>query len=64
MSQAPPASIDWPVWWFVRLEKAVEDGDHDAAARAQRELERLGVVVRYGRPKPPRQQDGRGPANA
>jgi hypothetical protein len=44
-------TIDWPVWWFVRLEAAVEQGDHAAAADAQRELERLGVSVRYGRPR-------------
>jgi hypothetical protein len=43
-------AINWPLWWFVRLEKAVEQGDH-AAAEAQRELERLGVRVRYGRPR-------------
>jgi hypothetical protein len=39
--------IDWPLWWFVRLEAAVERGDHAAAAEAQRELERLGVTVQY-----------------
>jgi hypothetical protein len=44
--------IEWPVWWFVRLEAAVERGDHAAAAEAQRELEHLGVQVRYGRPRP------------
>jgi hypothetical protein len=44
-------TIDWPVWWFVRLEGAVEKGDHQAAAEAQHELERLGVTVRYGRPR-------------
>jgi hypothetical protein len=43
--------IDWPLWWFARLEAAVERGDHEAAAEAQRELERLGVRVRYGRPR-------------
>jgi hypothetical protein len=43
-------TIDWPLWWFARLEAAVERGDHIAAAEAQRELERLGVTVRYGRP--------------
>jgi hypothetical protein len=39
--------IDWPLWWFARLEAAIERGDYAAAARAQRELERLGVTVRY-----------------
>jgi hypothetical protein len=47
----PTQTIDWPVWWFVRLEAAVERGDHAAAAEAQRELERLGVQVRYGLPR-------------
>jgi hypothetical protein len=42
--------LDWPVYWFVRLEKAVEQGDHQTAAAAQRELARLGVQVHYGRP--------------
>lgn len=44
-------SVDWPLWWFAHLEAAVERGDHAAAAEAQRELERLGVRVRYGRPE-------------
>jgi hypothetical protein len=45
--------IDWPLWWFARLEAAVERGDHAAAAEAQRQLERLGVRVSYGRPRRP-----------
>jgi hypothetical protein len=49
----PNRTIDWPVWWFVRLEMAVEQGDHAAAAEAHRELERLGVRVCYGRPAGP-----------
>jgi hypothetical protein len=44
------AVLDWPVYWFVKLAKAVEAGDHQAAAEAQRQLERLGVRVQYGRP--------------
>jgi hypothetical protein len=32
-----------PVYWFVKLETAVEKGDFEAAAEAQRELRRLGV---------------------
>jgi hypothetical protein len=43
--------IDWPLWWFASLEAAVERGDHAAAAKAQRQLERLGVQVRYGLPR-------------
>ena len=42
---------NWPLWWFSNLECAVERGDFDAAARAQRELARLGVRVDYGRPR-------------
>lgn len=45
-----PSPTDWPLYWFARLEKAVENGDHQAAAKAQRELARLGVRVFYGRP--------------
>jgi hypothetical protein len=48
---AAAKNIDWPLWWFLRLEAAVERGDHVAAAEAQRELERLGVHVRYGHPR-------------
>jgi hypothetical protein len=43
---SPPA-IDWPVYWFAALEQAVESGDYAAAAKAQQELERLGVAVKY-----------------
>jgi hypothetical protein len=49
---APDRVRDWPLWWFARLEAAVERGDHAAAAAAQRQLARLGVRVRYGRPRP------------
>jgi hypothetical protein len=45
---------DWPTYWFVRLEKAVEIGDHQAAADLQQHLARLGVHVRYGKPRKPR----------
>jgi hypothetical protein len=51
-----PPPTDWPLYWFARLEKAVEEGDHQAAAEAQRELARLGVRVAYGRPKADRQE--------
>jgi hypothetical protein len=43
---------DLPIYWFARLEHAVDEGDHEAAAEAQRQLARLGVRVRYGRPRP------------
>jgi hypothetical protein len=42
---------DLPIYWFARLERAVEQGDHAAAAEAQRQLARLGVRVNYGRPR-------------
>jgi hypothetical protein len=38
---------DWPLLWFARLEAAIGRGDYQTAAQAQRELERLGVTVRY-----------------
>ena len=53
-SLSPPT--DWPLYWFARLEKAVEEGDHQAAAEAQRELARLGVRVSYGQPQHERQE--------
>jgi hypothetical protein len=43
--------LRWPLYWFARLEDAVERGDHAAAAEAQRQLARLGVQVRYGTPR-------------
>jgi hypothetical protein len=46
-TQTETQVADWPLWWFARLEAAVERGDYPAAARAQRELERLGVTVQY-----------------
>jgi hypothetical protein len=55
MSPAPTTSDparDWPLWWFARLEAAIERGDYQTAALAQRELERLGVTVLFcGRPR-------------
>jgi hypothetical protein len=45
----PPT--DRPLFWLVILDQAVEKGDHATAAEAQRQLERLGVRVRYGRPR-------------
>jgi hypothetical protein len=52
----PPVS-DWPLYWFAKLEKAVEAGDHQSAAEAQRHLARLGVRVNYGRPRPREEAD-------
>ena len=50
VSPPDPPVTDWPLYWFARLEKAVEAGNHQAAAEAQRQLARLGVLVKYGRP--------------
>ena len=47
---------DWPLYWFAKLEEAVERGDHQAAAEAQRQLSRLGVRVQYGRPQSQQRQ--------
>jgi hypothetical protein len=64
----PERTIDWPLWWFVRLEAALERGDHAEAAEAQRQLQRLGVDVRYRarrlRPPPPSPPSGQGGRHA
>ena len=46
-----PPITDVPIYWFARLDRAIEEGGFEAAAEAQRNLERLGVIVRYGRPE-------------
>jgi hypothetical protein len=61
-SRTPPTADDYadqPLFWFTILDKAVDRGDHAAAAEAQRELDRLGVRVRYGRPRRPAGKEGR-----
>jgi uncharacterized protein YPO0396 len=50
-----PDAYDVPMYWFAILDQAVERGDHDTAAQATRELERLGVRVQYGRPRQQRE---------
>lgn len=42
---------DWPLWWFAGLEAALNRGDYASAARALRQLEHLGVSVRYRIPR-------------
>jgi hypothetical protein len=59
-SKDPPNYRDVPTYWFVRLEIAVERGDHAAAAEAQRQLDRLGVRVAYGLPRSPAERVERG----
>ena len=38
-----------PIYWFTILESSRDRGDLENAARAQRELKRLGVNVTYPR---------------
>lgn len=58
---SPPDSpvTDVPIYWFAKLERAVQEGDFVAAAEAQRELTRLGVHVQYRRPSAPFRKGGR-----
>jgi hypothetical protein len=35
----------WPLYWFARLESALESGNLEQAAEAQRRLEGLGLRV-------------------
>jgi hypothetical protein len=51
-----PRTTNRPLYWLVILDQAVEDGDHQAAAEAQRQLARLGVRISYGRPGPQQQE--------
>ena len=37
-----------PVAWFVVLERARLKNDFETAAKAEQELRRLGVIVKYG----------------
>lgn len=43
------------MYWFAALEKAIDAGDMVAAAEAQKQLERLGVTVRF-RPRTRREE--------
>lgn len=51
------------VGWFVELASAWRDDNHDAAAKAQRELQRLGAVVRFTTQKNPQAKMHVGPAS-
>jgi hypothetical protein len=42
---------DDPVVWLLLLERGRRVGDFELAARAKRELERLGIRVTYHRPR-------------
>jgi hypothetical protein len=41
---------DWPLWWFARLESALERDDRLAAKEALRNLKRLGIEVSFTLP--------------
>jgi hypothetical protein len=43
-------AIDWPGYWFARLEESLNAGDFETAADAAHNLRRLGVRVTYPRP--------------
>ena len=49
-----PPIADWRLWWFSRLEAAIERGDDRAAKEALLNLERLGVEVRFILPPLPK----------
>ena len=49
--KAREEAADSPVVWFAVLERAKQTGDFATAARAVQELERLGVKVKYRKPK-------------
>jgi hypothetical protein len=54
---------DSPTYWFAILEMARERGRFQEAQHALDELRRLGVHVRFGRPRNPRPRSG-GPIHA
>lgn len=45
--QTYPPATETPLYWFLKLELAVEARNFEQAAQAQRQLARLGVEVRY-----------------
>ena len=50
---------DDPVVWLLLLERGRQSGDFELAARAKRELERLGIRVTYRRPSRSRKAEVR-----
>ncbi len=53
----PQPVTDVPIYWFVILEEALDQGDLQQAARAQKELKRLGVTVTYRRRQAKREEE-------
>jgi hypothetical protein len=56
IEQKPAPIVDWPGYWFLLLDRYLAEGELEAAAEAQRQLERLGVEVRYRQRRPARQE--------
>jgi hypothetical protein len=52
MARESESYREQPTYWFAVLESALERGDLERAADAQRELNRLGVRVSYERLAP------------
>lgn len=46
---APPAPADDPIAWFAELALARRRDDFERAAKAQRQLQKLGVIVTFSR---------------
>jgi hypothetical protein len=59
VTENSPEIRDSRVYWYVVLDQAHERGEYDRAAQAQRQLERLGVKVRYQRQTRRGEADGR-----
>jgi hypothetical protein len=53
-SRIADKTADWPLFWFARLEAALDRGDTPTATQALRRLEHLGIEVRYLLPRCPR----------
>jgi hypothetical protein len=54
---------DEPVAWFFEMQRALQAGDLETAAAARRELERLGVDVRFRGGLTPSRPDREGRAS-
>jgi hypothetical protein len=50
-TQATQDPANSPVAWFVQLEIAREASDFQQAAHAIQELKRLGVIVKFSKPR-------------
>jgi hypothetical protein len=55
----PPATVDYPAYWLVALDRAVAQGKYQEAAAAQDQLRRLGIDVTLRRVPPVRQEANR-----